>query len=51
VLNYDRWSICSPACTFGDELQVRVHEFLKGPLIRKYGEEWYGELEDAVTGM
>ncbi|MHB8209390.1 DUF3109 family protein [Mucilaginibacter sp.] len=34
-------SICSPACTFGDELQVRVHEFLKNPLIRKYGEEWY----------
>lgn len=51
VLNYDRWSICSPACTFGDELQVRVHEFLKGPLIRKYGEEWYRELEDAVAGM
>ena len=51
VLNYDRWSICSPACTFGDELQVRVHEFLKGPLIRKYGEEWYQELEDQVAGM
>ena len=25
VLNYDRWSICSPACSFGDELKVRVH--------------------------
>jgi hypothetical protein len=51
VLNYDRWSICSPACTFGDELQVRVHEFLKNPLIRKYGEEWYKELEDRVAGI
>lgn len=49
VLNYDRWSICSPACSFGDELKVRVHEFLKGPLIRKYGEEWYAELEDQVA--
>jgi hypothetical protein len=48
VLNYDRWSICSPACTFGNELKVHVHEFLKGPLIRKYGEEWYKELEEAV---
>lgn len=51
VLNYDRWSICSPACSFGSELQVRVHEFLKAPLIRKYGEEWYQELEDQVAGM
>jgi len=51
VLNYDRWSICSPACSFGDELKVRVHEFLKAPLIRKYGEEWYSELEDHVAGM
>src|SRR5581483_9349458 len=41
VLNYDRWSICSPACAFGNELKVRVHEFLKEPLIRKYGKEWY----------
>jgi hypothetical protein len=48
VLNYDRWSICSPACSFGNELKVHVHEFLKEPLIRKYGEEWYRELEEAV---
>jgi hypothetical protein len=51
VLNYDRWSICSPACSFGSELKVRVHEFLKAPLIRKYGEEWYQELEDQVAGI
>jgi hypothetical protein len=51
VLNYDRWSICSPACSFGDELKVPVYEFLKGPLIRKYGEGWYKELEEAVAGI
>jgi len=51
VLNYDRWSICSPACSFGDELKVRVHEFLKAPLIRKYGEDWYRELEETVAGI
>ena len=51
VLNYDRWSICSPACSFGGELKVRVHEFLKAPLIRKYGEDWYRELENEVAGM
>jgi hypothetical protein len=51
VLNYDRWSICSPACSFGAELKVRVHEFLKAPLIRKYGEDWYRELEEQVDGL
>ena len=49
VLNYDRWSICSDACTFGRELQVPVYQFLKGPLIRKYGAEWYAELENSVS--
>jgi hypothetical protein len=44
VLHYDRWNICSDACSFGKELKVSVHEFLKEPLIRKYGLEWYEEL-------
>ena len=48
VLHYDRWSICSPACSFGDQLKVHVHEFLKEPLIRKYGAEWYQELEEQL---
>jgi hypothetical protein len=51
VLNYDRWSICSPACSFGNELKVHVHEFLKEPLIRKYGADWYAELEDFLAGI
>lgn len=45
VLHYDRWGICSSACSYGSELNVKVYEFLKNPLIRKYGEEWYEELE------
>jgi len=44
VLHYDRWNICSDACSFGRELKVSVHVFLKEPLIRKYGEDWYKEL-------
>ncbi len=46
VLNYDKWNICNPACAFGEELQVPVFRFLKDPLIRKYGLDWYQELED-----
>lgn len=44
ALNYDRWSICSPACGLGQKLGVPVYQFLKAPLIRAYGEEWYGQL-------
>lgn len=45
ALNYDRWSICSDACTLGAELKVPVFRFLKEPLIRKYGSDFYNELE------
>lgn len=48
ALNYDRWHICSPACELGKDLNVPVYKFLKEALIRKYGEEWYRELERAV---
>ncbi len=51
ILNYDRWSICSPACNFGAEHQVKVYEFLKEPLIRKYGSEWYEELEKNIIAL
>ncbi|MXV51690.1 DUF3109 family protein [Pedobacter sp. HMF7647] len=48
VLHYDRWNICSPACSFGRELKVPVYKFLKEPLIRKYGDDWYQELESKL---
>ena len=48
ALNYDRWQICSPACDLGKELKVPVYQFLKEALIRKYGEDWYSELEHVV---
>lgn len=51
ALNYDRWSICSPACAFGVNLGVRVYQFLKEPLIRKYGEDWYNELDREVESQ
>jgi hypothetical protein len=48
ALNYHKWHICSPACALGKELQVPVYKFLKDPLTRKYGAEWYAELEKAI---
>ncbi len=47
-LNYSRWSICSPACSLGQELGVPLYEFLKEPLIRKFGQDWYNELLDKI---
>lgn len=44
AVNYHKWNICSDACTLGKELQVPLYKFLKDPLIRKYGKEWYDEL-------
>lgn len=51
AVNYDRWSICSDACTLGKELKVPVYKFLKEALIRKYGENWYAELEKIASEM
>jgi len=48
ALNYDRWSICTAACTLGEKLGVPIYKFLKGPLIRKYGADWYQELCDDI---
>lgn len=48
AINYDRWHICNPACSFGKELGVPVYKFLKEALIRKYGEAWYARLEEEI---
>lgn len=48
ALNYHKWEICSDACTLGRELQVPIYKFVKIPLIRKYGEEFYQTLCDAA---
>lgn len=44
AVNYHRWNICSPACVFGKKQGVKVYQFLKNALIRKFGETWYEEL-------
>ena len=45
ALNYHQWETCSDACVFGKQLQVPVYKFLKDSLIRKYGKQWYRQLE------
>jgi hypothetical protein len=45
AVNYDEWNICSDACALGKQLQVPLYKFLKEPLIRKFGADWYSEVE------
>jgi hypothetical protein len=48
-INYEpREKLCSPGCALGEKLKVRTYEFLKEPLIRKYGQEFYEALEKAA---
>ncbi|MDO5522638.1 MAG: DUF3109 family protein [Bacteroidia bacterium] len=44
AVNYNRWSICRPAVKCGKKEGVRIYQFLKEPLIRKFGEAWYDEV-------
>ena len=44
AINYEEMKICKPACECGSKLKVPLYVFLKEPLIRKYGEDWYKEL-------
>lgn len=43
-LNYNKWRICKAAVKKGEELDLPVYKFLKEPLIRRFGKEWYEEL-------
>jgi hypothetical protein len=49
ALNYHRWPICAPACECGSRLNVRVFRFLREPLIRRFGSEWFEALEAAFN--
>jgi hypothetical protein len=48
AINYNRWSICEPAVDLGRKNGVPLYRFLKEPLIRKFGEDWYNEVCEAA---
>lgn len=50
AINYHEWSICSDACALGQSLGIPLYQFLKAPLIRKYGEGWYQLLTEKIEG-
>jgi hypothetical protein len=48
ALNYNVWSICSPACSYGRSLKIPLYQFVKEAVIRRYGQAFYDEL-DAIA--
>lgn len=54
AVNYQRIDICKAARLCGEKNKLPLYVFLKDALIRKYGAEWYAELEIAaehIKGM
>ncbi len=48
AVNYHKWHICQHACTLGKKLNLPLYQFLKIPLIRKYGDEWYNKFIENI---
>ena len=44
-LNYEKWNICSAACSLGKDLKIPVFQFVKEAIIRKDGAVFYEELD------
>ena len=51
AVNYHQWEICKPALKKGGDLGLPLYKFLKDPLIRKFGKEWYGYMEEAAKHL
>lgn len=51
AVNYHKWQICDDACELGEELGVPIYKFVKEALIRKFGEDWYMELEKVANNL
>ncbi|MEG1497998.1 MAG: DUF3109 family protein [Bacteroidales bacterium] len=45
AVNYFHWSICKEARILGKRKKIPVFQFLKEPLLRKYGQAWYKDVE------
>jgi hypothetical protein len=51
MINYDKWDICSAACSLGEELKIPVYQFAKEALIRQYGSDFYDQLDDIAKHL
>lgn len=48
TLNYDQIPLCNPARKQGCRSGIQVADYLREPLVRKYGEAWYEKFRKTV---
>ena len=48
AVNYEELDICKPGRVCGISEKLPLYKFLKEPLVKKYGAEWYREVEIAA---
>lgn len=51
ALNYNRWVVCAEAVKKGQEQDIPLYRFLRQPLIRRFGEQWYDELVETAQNL
>ncbi|MBA4409556.1 MAG: DUF3109 family protein [Bacteroidota bacterium] len=51
AVNYEQIDICQPGRECGKSEKLPLYVFLKDPLIRKYGKDWYDQLKYAAENM
>ncbi len=47
AVNYHQWNICKTALVKGKQDKIPLYQYLKAPLIRKFGKQWYEKLAAA----
>jgi hypothetical protein len=45
AVNYHRWKICRAAEIAGERIGMPLYRFLREPLIRRFGQIWYEQLD------
>ena len=51
ILNFHEWHVCKPALELGEKLGVPAYKFLREPIIAKFGEAFYAELEQVEAEL
>ena len=51
AVNVHKWDVCQPARKLGDALHLPVYQFLKEPLIRRFGQAWWDECDIAAREL
>lgn len=51
AVNYSKWDLCNPACELGKQLSIPIYRFVKAALVRKYGQEFYDQLDQTAKHL